>query len=104
MSRRSRMAPVYIGDIGIITPPTTKTGLPEGFDTSKLTFRQLCNVAVLVGIDVREIIGIKECWMHVDMVFLGDKQMPDGYNLFEHCNYCKSCWRLFRIKRLPNVD
>lgn len=95
MSRRT-MAPVYVGDVGVIIEPSTIQELPANIDTSKLSFRELCNVLVSVGIDVRMLIGVDNCNAHVNMVFLGDKEMPEGYNLFEHCSYCRVCWQLFR--------
>lgn len=100
MSRRNRMAPVYVGDVGVIPEPSPTIPMPLGLDTSNLTFRQLCNLALAVGIDIRDIIGVKECYMHVDMIFLGSNEMPDGYNIFEHCTYCKNCWKLFRLKSI----
>jgi hypothetical protein len=96
--RKSGMAPVYVGDIGVITRREPKRVLPKELDLSKYSFRDLCNIAILVGIDLRDIIGISSCSDHRNMVFLGGKELPDGYNIFEHCVYCKNCWQLFRIK------
>lgn len=98
------MAPVYIGDVGVIVEPvyTTKTFDVDANVLAKLPFRELCIIAVEVGFDVRDLIGVSECSKHAGMVLLADKVMPDGYNLFDHCTYCKNCWQLFRLKRLPS--
>lgn len=96
---RGKMAPVYVGDVGQIhTYNREKVGLPE-FDLSTLPLRDLCNLALKVGFDVREIIGVPSCEDHLKMVILHNT-MPEGMNLFEHCVYCKNCWQFFRLKRL----
>lgn len=102
---RAKQAPVFIGDIGVIVEPRQKYGVPSDVDLSQLTFRQLCNLAVLLGHDIRDIIGVKSCIDHYELyVFLGDRPMPEGYNLFSHCVYCIHCWRLFRLKELPKEE
>lgn len=90
------MARVYIGDVGEIPPPQAPFETELKFDLSKVTFRDLCNLTTILGFDVRDIIGINDCFEHRNMIFLGDKEMPEGFNLFEHCVYCKNCWKLFR--------
>lgn len=97
MSRR-KMAPVYIGDVGEIVVPQPKVAPPPDLDLNKLTFRQLCNLAVACNLDLRDIIGVSSCDKHYTMVFLGDKELPQGYNLFEDAVYCKNCWRYFRYR------
>lgn len=98
---RSKMAPVYIGDVGEMhTFNTVKYSLPEGFDTSQLTLRELCNLALVVGLNFKDIIGVSSCDKHYGMVKLGSGKLPDGYNLLEHCSYCKQCWEMFRLKRI----
>lgn len=99
--RKRTMGRVYVGDVGEIPERQPKYSVPKELDTSQLTFRQLCGLALAVGIDVRDIIGVKTCKDHYDMVFLGDKVMPEGYNLFEHCVYCRNCWQFFRYRELP---
>lgn len=94
--KRSGMSRVYVGDVGFIVEPTIPTPIPP-IDTSNLTLRELGNLALNIGIDIRDIIGILTCEEHIDMVFLGDKEMPEGYNLIEHCVYCKNCWQLFSL-------
>lgn len=101
---RYRQAPVYIGDVGVITPPTPKTPIPQNFDFSQLTYRQICNLLVACGYDVRDIIPIEHCSDHASMIFLGGKELPEGYNFFEDVKYCKNCWQLFRFKEKQVYD
>lgn len=96
-----KMAKVYLGDVGVITlVERVKPQLPENIDFSVMTLRELCNFALSIGVDLKEIIGVNKCSGHAGMVVLGNNKMPDGYNLFEHCIFCKNCWQLFRLKRL----
>lgn len=97
---RTKMARVYVGDVGEIVVKEPKKTLPKDLDLSKYDFRELCNIAILVGIDLRQIIGVEKCSNHIRMVVLGDKEMPEGMNIFEHCVYCQNCWQIFRMKRL----
>lgn len=99
---KSGMKPVYIGDVGDTTRLVQpKKSLPEGIDFSKLTFRQMCNIAVAVGFDVRDIIGVSSCDKHYGMIeFPYTHEFPEGMNLFDHCTYCKNCWKLFRKKHV----
>lgn len=99
---RSGMKPVYIGDVGQIVPRTPKMGIPKEVDISHLSFRDLCNLAVVCGFELRDIIGIKSCFEHQDKILLADRALPDGMNLFEHCVYCKNCFQFFRIKEIVN--
>lgn len=99
-----KMAPVYIGDVGVIVTPEEKPKLPKGFDFSKLTFRQMCNLAVACGISVKDIIGIDHCYDHQKMIPIGGRELPAGMNLFEHCVFCRNCFLFFRIKELPKDD
>jgi uncharacterized metal-binding protein len=96
------MQPVYVGDIGVIIQRSEKHARPADIDLDTLDFRQLCNLAVYCGIDVRDLIGIRFCYEHVDMTEIGARALPQGYNLFESCKYCKNCWRFFRIKNLED--
>lgn len=93
-----KMARVYVGDVGTLTKPTPKSGIPKELDLSGLTFRQLCNLAVALGHDVRDIIGIDHCYEHYGMIAIGNRELPEGFNLFEHCSYCRNCWQTFRQK------
>jgi hypothetical protein len=92
------MAKIYVGDIGTITISPPKIGLPKDLDLSGLSFRQLCNLAVVCGFDVRDLIGIDNCYEHVEMVLIFDRALPEGFNLFDHCSYCRNCWRMFRVR------
>ena len=101
---RYRQAPVYVGDVGVITTPTPKTPIPANFDASQFTYRQICNILVVCGVDVRDIIPINECIEHEVMIFLGSKELPEGFNFFEDVKYCKSCWQMFRFKEKQVYD
>lgn len=100
-NKRTGMKLLYIGDIGDTTPlyhPITAPS-PE-IDLDALDARQMMNLAIENGFQVRDLIGISHCYEHVDMVLLGDRKLPDGMNLFENCSYCKNCFQLFRDKKL----
>lgn len=97
---KSGMRPVYVGDVGNVTPRKPKGTIPAHIDIDKLSFREMCSLAISVGFELRELIGIKTCGEHIGMVLLADRIMPEGMNLFEHCVYCRNCFQLFRIKEL----
>jgi hypothetical protein len=94
---KSAIGRVYIGDIGTIIPPKPKPALPP-IDLSQMSYRDMCNLAVAIGLDVRDIIGIEHCYEHEGMVFIADRALPEGFDLFSDCVYCKNCWRFFRTR------
>lgn len=102
MSRNGGMKPVYVGDVGnthyVGRPKTIKQ--PPKLDYGSMSFRELFNMAIECGFDVRDLIGVKSCDDHNGMIFLGGKEMPQGMNLAEHCVYCNNCWRFFRQRSL----
>lgn len=98
-----RMQKVFLGEIGdiVVTAPITNEPLRNvDLDDENLSLRDLCNLALRCNIDVRELIGVKYCGEHYDMVLLADKELPAGYNLFEHCVYCRNCFTFFRLKKI----
>lgn len=101
--RRSGMLPVYIGDVGVIYAPQVFKPIPDDEYLDKLTWRELFTVAVECGIKVQDLIGVNKCTDHYGMVYLpGTSIMPQGYNLAEHCSWCKSCFRMFRLAKIYN--
>lgn len=99
--RKSGMAPVYVGDVGVIVEPSLKYSIPDWLDLSKLDLRQICNLAASCGISIRDILGIDHCWEHQDKIAIGGRELPQGFNLFEHCVICRSCGITFRLAELP---
>ncbi len=97
MSRRNGMKLVYVGDVGVITPPTYVKPIPPDVDIWKLELRELFNLGVKLGYPVTELLGVSHCWDHLDYVKLGGNKLPDGYNWAEHVIYCKNCWEYFRV-------
>lgn len=102
---RSGMKPVYVGDIGVIVEQSKPIALPAEIDLDQLTHRQLCNLAALLGHKVTDIIGIDTCEEHLTFyTALDGYKMPEGYNLFDHCVYCKNCWRTYRLISIAGLD
>lgn len=97
MSRRG-VAAIYIGDIGeiVIQPPVKP--LTEKVDTDALTTRQMFQIALDHGVDVRYLLGVADCEDHDGMVYVGGNKLPDGYNWCDNMRYCNNCWRWFRDK------
>jgi hypothetical protein len=93
---------VFFGEIGEITISAPLTAEPLlGVDIDAIDdLHVLFNLCLACGIDVRDIIGVQTCDKHVGWVLLADKELPEGYNLVEHCVYCKSCWTFYRLKRI----
>lgn len=100
MSRRSKMQPVYVGDIGEVWIIPERRPLPSDEEIETLDLHQLVAVALECGVKLYDIIGIRSCGEHYNMVLLGANAMPQGFNLIEHCNFCKNCFQLFRLKKL----
>lgn len=101
---RPAMARIYVGDVGTIVQPTEKPKFPKGLDLSSLSFRNLCILAVTCGVPVKDLIGKDNCYEHQDMIAIGGREMPAGFNLFDHCIYCRNCFLFYRLRRLPSGD
>lgn len=94
---------VFLGEVGdiVVRPPVTDEPLKNiDLNDERLTLRDLCNIALACHIDIKDLIGVKKCENHYGMVVLADKELPQGYNLFEHCVYCRNCFQYFREKRI----
>lgn len=89
---------VYVGDIGVITPPTTLRDIPEDTNLDAMTYRELYNLALIVGVNMNELLGLRQCVLHIDMVVLGGNKLPDGFNIPEDTVFCLNCWQQFRGK------
>ena len=99
-NKRTGMKLLYIGDVGDVTPLHHPISAPSStIDLDSLTAREMMILAIENGFQIRDLIGISHCYEHTDMVLLGDKKLPDGMNLLEHCSYCLNCFQLFRDKR-----
>ena len=101
MAHRSGMKPVYVGDVGEITLRPVRKPIPNDVDLDSLDIHELCAMALEAGVGLRDLIGINNCYDHVNMVLLGSNAMPQGFNIIEHTKYCRNCFQMFRLKRLP---
>lgn len=97
--KRTSMARICVGDVGVLSPPQEVTPIPPDLDMDTLSTRELMIVALNAGVKLKDLIGVDQCFMHVEYVELGAKALPEGYNLLEHCVWCRNCFVLFRIKR-----
>lgn len=100
MSRRSKMPHVMVGDVGEITIRPERKTIAENVDLDSMDLHELCALAIDCGIGLKELIGIDNCFEHVNMIFLGANDMPEGFNIIEHVKYCKNCFQMFRLKRI----
>jgi hypothetical protein len=96
---RKGIGKIFVGDVGVIVPPVLHLEITM-IDTSKMTYRELCAYALECGVDIRDIIGIDHCYLHVDMIYVGDKPLPRGFNMVEHCNWCRNCFQMYRIRKI----
>ena len=101
MPKRNGMQPVYVGDVGEIWHKDERKQIPTDEELDSMDMHQLFAVLIDCGVKVYDIIGVKTCGEHYGMVLLGSNAMPAGYNLLEHTKYCKNCFQLFRLRRLP---
>ena len=101
---RKHFARVFVGDVGEIPVRKAPQGVPNLESLANLTFRELCNVAIECGVRVQDLIGVDVCYKHVGKILLRDNAMPKGFNLFDHCTYCRNCFQLFRLRELPKED
>ncbi len=91
-----------MGDVGVIHNVVGRKVIdkPQSLDFDNMSFRELFNVALECGFDVRDLIAVHSCDKHSNMHFLGGREMPQGMSLAENCVYCKKCWQFFRDKKI----
>lgn len=102
MVGRSGMKPIYVGDIGeVFLQPVQKT-LPD-VDYYSLDIHELFAIAIEANIDIKLFIGIDNCYEHeaLGMVAIGNRELPQGFNWIEHVKYCRNCYLMFRLRKLP---
>lgn len=99
---RNRIAPVMIGDVGEVFLQPVRKPLPD-VDYDSLDIHELFAIVIECNIDIKLFIGIDNCYEHesLGMVAIGNRELPQGFNWIEHVKYCKNCYLLFRLKRLP---
>src|SRR5690242_9701220 len=97
--KRTSMQALYVGDIGVIVAPSVPKSVPKDIDIDSLSLLEMMTLALECGANIKDLIGIDNCYEHVGMIAIHDRALPAGYSLLLDCKYCTNCFIMFRTKR-----
>lgn len=103
VQRRSGMSLLYVGDVGVVVAPSQPKPVPQNINVDEMSWRELFLLAIELGHDVKQLLGIQHCYEHINMILLKDNKLPDGFNYAEDTAWCRSCFQWFRQKKKVQV-